>query len=274
VILSKLTLHRRIPHRRIVQDIHLPARPGHTGHGVSKAFALVVHGLLDKLVPLIQLSQHHSSSWEDGYPEDICLSEGQAHKTEHEQPQVPPNLLDCTLVRADQRVKAQHDRKGRSDIRVVERREEEQRRHQGNVQRAVRSRESAIASLLSASHPVGEDLLDNPRQSDHADDIGRSDTANITTEDRLEDIGNQVQARWRGEFGIPSGEVAVAVSLSLRDVEDFVLGEVGNKRWLLPEVFSGRDIRDMAPGRFLLLNEPTRRAGCPGGCSCGRGGWP
>lgn len=110
MILSKLTLHRRIPHRRIVQDIHLPARPGHTGHGVSKAFALVVHGLLDKLVPLIQLSQHHSSSWEDGYPEDICLSEGQAHKTEHEQPQVPPNLLDCTLVRADQRVKAQHDR--------------------------------------------------------------------------------------------------------------------------------------------------------------------
>ena len=96
-----------------------------------------------------------------------------------------------------------------------------------------------MPGLSTTAHSGGEDLLDNPRQSDHADDIGRSDTANITTEDRLEDIGNQVQARWRGEFGIPSGEVAVAVSLSLRDVEDFVLGEVGNKRWLLPEGYWG-----------------------------------
>jgi hypothetical protein len=185
---------------------------------------------------LIQFSQYHSSSWEHGYPEDVCLAERQAHKTEHKQPQVPPDLLDCTLVRADQRIKAQHYRQRRSDVRVVERREEEQRRHQGNVQRAVRSRESTVASLLSACHPVGEDLLNNPRQSDHAYDIGGSDTTNIAAEDGLEDISDQVQARWRREFGIPSGEVVVAVSLCLRDVEDFVLEEVGNKRWLLPVV--------------------------------------
>jgi hypothetical protein len=232
VISSKRTLHRRIPHRRIIQDVHLPASPSNVRHGISKAFTLVVHGLFDKLMPLIQLPQHHSSGWKDGHPEDVCLAESQAHKTEHKQPQMPPDLLDRTLirsplVRADQRVKAQHDREGRSDVRVVEGREEEQRRQKGNVQCAVCSRESTVAGL--STHTVGEDLLNNPRQSNHADDIGGSDSANITAEDGLENIGDQVQARWRCEFRIPGGEIIVAVSLCLRDVEDFVLGEVGNE---------------------------------------------
>ena len=81
-----------------------------------------------------------------------------------------------------------------------------------------------------STHAVGEDLLNNPRQSNHADHISGSDTANIAAEDRLEDISDQVQARWRCEFRIPSGKVVVAVSLCLRDMKDFVLGEVENEK--------------------------------------------
>ena len=87
-----------------------------------------------------------------------------------------------------------------------------------------------------STHTMGKDLLNNPRQSNHAYHISGSDSANIAAKDRLQNIGDQVQARWRCEFGIPSGEVVVAVSLCLRDVEDFVLEEVGNKRLLLPVV--------------------------------------
>ena len=226
---------------------------------------------------LIQLPQHHSSGWKDRHPENICLAESQAHKTEHKQPQMPPDLLDSTLVRsplvrADQRVKAQHDRQRRSDIRVVERREEEQRRQKGNVQRAVGRRESPMATL--STHTMGEDFLNNPRQSNHADHISGSDSANIAAEHRLQNIGDQVQGRWRCEFRIPSGEVVVAVSLCLRDMEDFVLGEVENEKIALTWIVSGENIQDTAPGRFVLQNEPTRRAGCPGGCSCGQEGWP
>jgi hypothetical protein len=106
----------------------------------------------------------------------------------------------------------------------------------------VRRRESTIAGILTSSHPVREDLLDDPRQSDHADHIGGSDSANITAEDGLEDIGDQVQARWRREFRIPSGKVVIAVSLCLWDVEDFVLERSRKIRdELLPEVFSGED---------------------------------
>jgi len=238
-------------------------------------------------VPLIQLSQHDGSSWKDGHPEDICLAESQAHKTEHEQTQMPPDLLGgilvrSLLVRTYQRVKAQHDRERRSDICVVERREEEQRRHESNIQRAVRSSKGTRAGLSTAAHALGEDLFDNPRQGDHTDDIGGSDSANVAAEDRLEDIGDQVEARWRCEFGIPGGEVVVAVSLCLRDVKDLVLREGGNEmRKGAPTIYiciytfdSGQDIQDMAPGRSVLPDEPTMRAGCPGGCSCVQGSWP
>jgi hypothetical protein len=91
----------------------------------------------------------------------------------------------------------------------------------------VQQRESTVAGL--STHAVGEDLFDDPRQSDHADHIGSSNSANITAEDRLEDICDQVQARWRCEFRIPGGEVVVAVSLCLWDVENFVLGEGRNE---------------------------------------------
>ena len=182
-------------------------------------------------MPLVQLPQHHSSSRKDCHPKDIGLTERQANKTKQEQTQMPPELLNGTairspLVRADQRVKAQHNRERRSNVRIVESREEEQRRHEGDVQSAVSRREGAMSGLLAATHSAGEDLLKNPRQGDHANDIRRSDTGDITAEDRLEDMSDQVQARWRCEFGIPRGKVVVAVPLCLWDVEDFVLKRV------------------------------------------------
>jgi hypothetical protein len=86
-----------------------------------------------------------------------------------------------------------------------------------------------MPGLSLTAHTVRKDLLENPCQSNHADNIGCSNAADIAAEDRLKDIGDQVQARWRCEFGIPSGEVVVAVSLCLRDVENFVLGEGKNE---------------------------------------------
>lgn len=72
---EKITFHRCISHRRVVQDFHPPRRFEDTSEGISEAFALVVHGLLDELVALVQLSEHHSSGREDGHPKDVGLAE-------------------------------------------------------------------------------------------------------------------------------------------------------------------------------------------------------
>lgn len=71
---------------------------------------------------------------------------------------------------------------------------------------------------------MGEDLLQDPCQSNRADDIGGSDAAYIAAENGLECVGDQIQARRSGDFVIPGGKVVVAVLLCLWYVKDFVLG--------------------------------------------------
>lgn len=68
---------------------------------------------------MIKFSEKDRNSREDSDPEDVRLAERQAHKTEEEKPQVPPDLLDLALIRADQRVEAHQYRESRGDIGIV-----------------------------------------------------------------------------------------------------------------------------------------------------------
>jgi hypothetical protein len=90
-----------------------------------------------------------------------------------------------------------------------------------------------VPRLLAAAHALREDLLHDPGQGNHAHYIGSSRSAYIAAEDGLENVSDYIQA-WRScDFGIPVGEVIVAVLLCLWDVEDFVLDK-RDEKMLLP----------------------------------------
>lgn len=123
--------------------------------------------------------------------------------------------------------------------------------------------------LLTASHSLREDLLDNPRQGNHADYIGSSYTAHIATEDGPESICDHVQTGRCGDLRIPMAKVVVAELLCLWDMEYFVLDTRRGEILLLPGFILGKDIRDMAPGRSDLLSVTTRIKAGRAGYNCG-----
>lgn len=124
----KHTLCRSIPDWRIIEYIQLPACLEDICICIPKTFASVEHRLFHELIPLIQLSEHDGDARKDGDPEDVGLAEQQAHQAKHEKPQMPPDLLDLTFIRTDQRIEAQQDRKRGCNVGIVKSRKEEQRR--------------------------------------------------------------------------------------------------------------------------------------------------
>lgn len=108
-----------ISHWQIIDDLHLVRRPCNTQESVPEAFDCTMHRVFGDMLSTINLIDQRKCGWENGDPENVGLSEQQAHGPQTDDDRAPPpQRFPVVFAVEKEPVEHQHRQRGH-DIGVI-----------------------------------------------------------------------------------------------------------------------------------------------------------